>query len=233
MENLTVFRAHVVAPPISPVEIVTLRCHLQEVVRLKQYKENNIINDQQMEWLEKLIHERKNLLLIGSTGSGKTTLLNSLIQAIGNKHRLVILEDTPEIVPANSLSTKLLTRDKVHNSNQEISLQELVRQSLRMRPDRLVLGEVRGAEAKDLLMALATGHPGSLGTIHAETAPQALYRLEMLIQMGAPQWSVTAIRQLIQMSLSHLVVIKKTRSKAMARRDLSLGGSRRVDLSIG
>src|SRR6185437_9764012 len=80
------------------------------------------------------------------------------------------------------------------------------RQSLRMRPFRIVMGEVRGGEAKDLLLALATGHSGSLGTLHASEARQALLRLEMLVQLGAPQWSLQAIRQLIQLSVDGLVV---------------------------
>jgi pilus assembly protein CpaF len=119
---------------------------------------------------------------------------------------VVILEDTDELPRPNSASTKLLTRSLASAELPEITLADLLRQSLRMRPFRIVMGEVRGAEAKDLILALATGHSGSLGTLHASEARQALLRLEMLIQLGAPQWSVQAIRQLIQLSVDVLVV---------------------------
>ena len=80
-----------------------------------------------------------------------------------------------------------------------------------MRPDRIIVGEVRGQEAKDLLQALATGHSGSIGTLHAQSSQQAIYRLEMLIQMGAPQWDLQSIRRLIQMSLDYLIVLNEDR----------------------
>jgi pilus assembly protein CpaF len=100
----------------------------------------------------------------------------------------------------------MLTRGTGSPSLPEVTLSDLVRQSLRMRPSRLIMGEVRGPEAKDLLLALATGHSGSLGTLHASDPRQALLRLEMLVQLGAPQWSVQAVRQLIQLSVDTLVV---------------------------
>ena len=92
-----------------------------------------------------------------------------------------------------------------------IDLTELVRQSLRMRPDRLVVGEVRTGEAKDLILALSTGHRGSMGTLHASNPHQALIRLEMLVQLGAPHWSLQAIRKLIGLSLDGIVCVTKTK----------------------
>ncbi len=162
-------------------------------------------------WFKKLLEDQFNFLIIGPTGSGKTTFLNSLIHEISQDQRLIIIEDTDEIQIQNPLSSKLLARELCPSSLTPVTMSDLVKQSLRMRPDRLVVGEVRSSEAKDLLQALATGHRGSMGTLHAQSAKQALLRLEMLIQMGAPQWSLHSIRQLIQMSLDYLIVLKDNR----------------------
>ena len=156
--------------------------------------------------LRGLIQQQKNILFIGPTGCGKTTVLGACLRELEENDRVVIIEDTDELPRPNSSSAKLLTRPAQSESLHEINLTDLVRQSLRMRPKRLVMGEVRGAEAKDLLLALATGHTGSLGTLHASEPRQALLRLEMLVQLGAPQWNVQAIRQLIQLSVDYLVV---------------------------
>ncbi len=152
------------------------------------------------------IREKKNILFIGPTGSGKTTVLGAVLRELEPNERAVILEDTDELARPNAASTKMLTRPRLSGDLGEVTLTDLVRQSLRMRPMRVILGEVRGPEAKDLLLALATGHSGSLGTLHASDARQALLRLEMLVQLGAPQWSVQTVRQLIQLSVDVLVV---------------------------
>lgn len=173
--------------------------------------------------LEMLVHEKwcapeqahvlrshiksyQNALIIGTTGSGKTSVLGACLKELRANERVVILEDTDELPLPNSASTKLLSRLELDETLPEIDLTDLVKQSLRMRPHRIVVGEVRGAEAKDLLLALATGHRGSFGTLHASDSHQALLRLEMLIQLGAPQWSLTAIRQLLFLSVNVIVV---------------------------
>lgn len=156
--------------------------------------------------LRQLIQERKNVIVIGPTGSGKTSVLGACLKELAPNERTVIIEDTDELPLPNRASTKMLSRPQLSPSLLEVDLAELVKQSLRMRPFRLVVGEVRGAEAKDLLLALATGHSGSWGTLHASDAKQALLRLEMLIQLGAPQWSLQAIRQLLHLSVDALVV---------------------------
>ncbi|MFP5518573.1 MAG: CpaF family protein [Bdellovibrionia bacterium] len=161
--------------------------------------------------LQNLMREKKNILVVGSTGSGKTSLLNAMLQATDKNTRSLIIEDASELKCPNSHSIKLLTRDRTSDGiYSEIDQSELVKRSLRLRPDRIVMGEIRGGEAKDFLMAIATGHRGSLASIHADDPQQALLRLEMLIQMGAPQWALSAIRRLIQLSLDYLVVVKRT-----------------------
>jgi pilus assembly protein CpaF len=156
--------------------------------------------------LQDLLARRQTVLVVGPTGSGKTSVLGACLKELPAQERVVILEDTDELPLPNSASTKLLTRAQASPTLPDVSLTDLVKQSLRMRPFRLAIGEVRGAEAKDLLLALATGHEGSWGTLHASDPRQALLRLEMLIQMGAPQWSLQAIRQLMQLSLNAIVV---------------------------
>ncbi len=109
---------------------------------------------------------------------------------------------------------KLLTREDPQKVHAPITQSDLVRRTLRLRPDRIIMGEIRGEEAKDFLMSLSTGHRGSFGTLHAQSPHQALLRLEMLIQLGAPQWSLQAIRRLIQLSLEFILITEKTSTGA-------------------
>ncbi|RYZ78974.1 MAG: CpaF family protein, partial [Proteobacteria bacterium] len=138
-----------------------------------------------------------------------TSLINALLQTIPSNERAVVIEDTPEIELPNTSSMKLITREDPQGILKSIDQGQLLKHSLRLRPDRIVMGEIRGGEAKDLLMALATGHGGSFGTLHASDARQALIRLEMLIQMGAPQWNLPAVRRLIHLSLDYILVVEK------------------------
>lgn len=205
------FRVHLMTPPISKQTCVTLRRHRESTFRLEELENSGFLNCEQKNFLDEILQDHSNFLIVGPTGSGKTTFLNSLIAHIPPSQRVIVIEDTDEIAIANPLSCKLIAREVCPTTLNKVTMEDLVKQSLRMRPDRLVIGEVRGQEAKDLLQALATGHSGSMGTLHAHSAKQALLRLEMLIQMGAPQWSLHSIRQLIQMSLHYLLVLKEDR----------------------
>lgn len=169
-------------------------------------------SEAELEHLKSLITGKKNFIVIGPTGSGKTTVIKALLKEVNPLERVIILEDTEELKIPNAASTKLLTRFCAQGSVPEITLADLVIQSLRMRPDRLFVGEVRGGEAKDLLMAFATGHAGGGASLHAEDPYSALIRLEMLIQLGAPQWSLTSIRRLISMSVHEIIVCGKSAS---------------------
>ncbi len=186
--------------------LLNLRKPIQKQWSLEILQEKGSINEKQHQLLQEIIDTKKNFFVIGPTGSGKTSFLNACIASIQSCERLILLEDTSELIKPNSLSCKLLTAE---NEIQKYDLGELLRQSLRMRPDRLVLGEVRGAEAKDLLMAFATGHKGCMGSLHAENAQEALLRLEMLIQLGAPDWSLESIRRLIHLSLDYIISVEK------------------------
>lgn len=206
------FRLHMVGPELTGKSTqVCLRRHPKSPWTLSKLKDSDWAQESEFQLLENIISARKNFLVVGGTGSGKTSLLNACLQNIEPNQRAVLIEDTPELTVPNGCSTKLLTRFDAHGILPPIDQQELVRQSLRMRPDRLVMGEIRGTEAKDLLMALSTGHDGSFATLHASSASQALLRLEMLIQLGAPMWSLQAIRNLMKLSLQNIIVVGKTK----------------------
>lgn len=201
------YRIHLARSPLTHCEFhISFRRMGQRCWNFEELIHLDWCTKPQLAILERIIAEKGNTLFIGATGSGKTTILGACLDSLPKNERVVILEDTDEIARPNQASTKLLTRPPLSGTLTEVSLSELVRQSLRMRPSRIVMGEVRGPEAKDLLLALATGHSGSLGTLHANDPRQALLRLEMLIQLGAPQWSTQSIRQLIQLSVEYLVL---------------------------
>lgn len=206
-------RVHIIKPPLSKQPQISLRKHPRESWTLAKLAELNWAPPTTIKAIRQWLKEEKNFLIIGPTGSGKTSVLNACLQELSPQERVVCMEDTDELAPRAGASCKLHTRFDTHNLLKDFNLADLVKQSLRMRPSRLVVGEVRGPEAKDLLLALATGHRGSLGTLHASDPRQALIRLEMLVQLGAGQWDHQAIRQLIKLSVDGLLVVGKSGSK--------------------
>lgn len=159
--------------------------------------------------LKTVLEKKLSFMVVGGTGTGKTTFMSSLLRTLPPNQRCVLLEDTQELNLPNASSLRLLSRRDENGVLKNIEMTDLLRHSLRLRPDRLVMGEIRSVEAKDFLMAISTGHGGSCATLHADSPAQALLRLEMLVQMGAPEWSLQAIRRLLQLSLQIIVVIKK------------------------
>jgi type IV secretion system protein VirB11 len=164
-------------PPVSRAPCFAIRKPAAKVFRLEDYVAERILNPIQAEILRQAVRERRNLLIAGGTSSGKTTLANALLAEIaGFGERVVLIEDTRELQCAAPDCVALRTKSGV------VSLADLVRSTLRLRPDRIIVGEVRGPEALDLLKAWNTGHPGGIATVHANSAHAALYRLEQLIQ---------------------------------------------------
>jgi pilus assembly protein CpaF len=204
------FRVHVADNPCGESgPVICLRRQATQPWTLERLEQAGWCTREQKQQIEGIFSDAANGLVVGSTGCGKTSVLNAFLARLPQKRRVVMIEDTRELVLPNSLSSRLLTRVDPQNVLPEVTQQTLVKQSLRMRPDSIVMGEVRGGEAKDLLMAWATGHSQSWSTLHADSARQALVRLEMLIQLGAPQWSLQAIRQLILLSLKYIVVVER------------------------
>ncbi len=203
-------RVHLIIPPASGDEaVITLRRHPKNPWSFSRLREQEWAREDQLCALSRLVSEKSNFLIIGGTGSGKTSVLNACLAEIPISERALIIEDTSELKAPNAISSKLLSRRDPQGHLKDIDQSDLLKQALRMRPDRIVMGEIRGGEAKDLLMAFATGHRGCMGTLHADNARQALLRLEMLIQIGAPQWNVQAVRSLIWLSLQAVVVVGK------------------------
>lgn len=207
------FRIHLLSSEITKnFHSLTIRRQASSPWTLEKLLKSQWCDEAAMQIIRNWLTENKNFLVIGETGCGKTSVLNACLQALKDNERVVIIEDTAEINSPNTASTKLLSRQDCNGLLPEVSLTDLVKQSLRMRPDRLVVGEVRGGEAKDLLLALSTGHKGSMGTMHANNAQQALLRLEMLVQLGAPHWGLNTIRRLLSLSLDGIIVVGKNHS---------------------
>ncbi len=207
------FRVHISSEPIihGPAHI-SLRRIRSSPWTLEALAQGGFTDERGLSCLRDLVREKSNVLIVGSTGSGKTSAMAACLREIEAQDRVVILEDTDELPLPTKVSTKLLTKNSRSPEDREFGLGDLLKQSLRMRPDRIVMGEVRGAEAKDLLMAFATGHKGCWGTLHAASAREALLRLEMLVQMGAPQWTANTVRSLIHASVDAIIVVGKDRN---------------------
>ncbi|QDU31034.1 Putative conjugal transfer protein [Anatilimnocola aggregata] len=166
--------------------------------------------------LEAAIEGRINLMISGGTGSGKTTMLNILSRYIPANERLVTIEDSAELNLQRKHVVKLETRPKSPEGASEVTQRDLVRNALRMRPDRIILGEVRGGEALDMLQAMNTGHEGSLTTIHANDTRDALSRLEVMVSMSGFDLPVNVVRRYIASAIT--VVVHLARLKGGARR---------------
>lgn len=185
-------RVHaVLSPPAADGASISLRVLRQSAWPLSQLVDVGMCGGEVAEFLEAVVGKRKNLLITGGTGAGKTTLLAGLIDLVEPTQRIVVVEDTPELMPTHSNLVKLVTRKDNADGSGELSMQLLVKQCLRMRPDRIVVGEVRGAEIADLLVAFNTGHAGSAGTLHANSAQAVPGRLMALGAMaGLPRGAV-------------------------------------------
>jgi len=185
-------------PPVVAAPAFAIRKPAVAVFTLDDYVAANIITTRQADFLRDSIVKRRNILVAGGTSTGKTTLLNALLAEVAKtSDRVVLIEDTRELQCRARNLVALRTKDGV------ASLSDLVRSSLRLRPDRIPIGEVRGAEALDLLKAWGTGHPGGIGTIHAGSALGALRRLEQLVQEAV----VTVPRALIAETINVIAVL--------------------------
>ena len=187
-----------VLPPVTRAPTFAIRKRAAGVIPLSHYVGAGVMTLEQAELLRHAVKERWNILIAGGTSTGKTTLANALLQEMaGTGDRVILLEDTVELQCLSDDHVPLRTKPGV------VSMADLVRSTLRLRPDRIVVGEVRGSEALDLLRAWGTGHPGGIATLHAGSAYGALVRLEQLIQ----EVVVTVPRALIAESVDLIVYI--------------------------
>lgn len=181
----TSLRIHaLLAPPSESGTCLSIRVLRQSKTTLNDLVDNRTVTGESAELLRAMIAARTSFLVIGGTGSGKTTLLSALLSEVPDSERLLIIEDTAELRPNHLHSVTLVSRRANAEGTGEITIAQLLRQSLRMRPDRIVVGEIRGAEVVDLLAALNTGHDGGAGTLHANSLNEVPARMEALAALG-------------------------------------------------
>jgi pilus assembly protein CpaF len=172
------------------------------------------LNPPLRDFLARCVQARCNLLVSGGTGSGKTTLLNALSAFISESERVVTVEDAAELRLRQPHVVRLETRPRSLEGRGEVSVRDLVRNALRMRPDRIVVGEVRGAEALDMLSAMSTGHDGSLSTVHAGSPEEAVRRVETLALMADVALPHAAVREQVAGALDLVVHLSRGRDGA-------------------
>jgi pilus assembly protein CpaF len=209
-------RVNVVIPPLSlDGACLTIRRFRRQGFSLEELAANGTLTGDLAGFLARCVGARASVLVSGGTGSGKTTTLNALSGAIPEGERIVTIEDAAELRLRQRHVVRLESRPPNLEGRGEVTIRQLVRNALRMRPDRIVVGEVRGAEALDMLMALNTGHEGSLTTVHANSPGDALRRIETLALMAGVGLPHAAVREQVASAID--VVIHQSRSEEGAR----------------
>ena len=205
-------RVNVIAPPLAiDGPCLTIRKFKKDRLRLEQLVKFGSITPQAKIVLEVIGRVRCNVLISGGTGSGKTTLLNCMTGSIDMEERIITCEDSAELQLQQPHVVRLETRPPNLEGEGEIKMRDLIKNCLRMRPERIIVGEVRGPEAFDLLQAMNTGHDGSMGTLHANSPREAISRLESMIMMGGYALPVRTIREMITGSIDVIVQASRLR----------------------
>ena len=203
-------RLNAIIPPLSlKGPVLTIRKFKEELANIDDFLRTGALTPYMARFLEASVKAKLNIIICGGTGSGKTTLLNVLSSFIGNDERIITIEDAAELKLKQNHVISLETRLTNYEGTGEITIRDLVRNSLRMRPDRIIVGEVRGKEAFDMLQAMNTGHNGSLTTMHANGPIDALNRLETMILMAGMEIPIPAIREYIENAID--IVVQTTR----------------------
>ncbi len=208
-------RVNIIAPPLSvDGTAISIRKFAKRIISLDMMKEQGNVSEQLGEFLKVVGKSRLNVIISGGTGSGKTTLLNAISAFIEDHERVVTIEDAAELKLQQPhivrLETKPVSFDRGVR-NEEVTIRDLVKNALRMRPDRIIVGEVRGAEAFDMMQAMNTGHEGSLSTIHANHPRDCLARLENMINMANLNLPFSSIRQQISSAINLIIQISRMR----------------------
>jgi pilus assembly protein CpaF len=203
-------RVNVIIPPLSlSGPLLTIRKFAKRRLALDDMVRINTLSAESVDYLTRCVAAELNILISGGTGSGKTTLLNALSASIPEADRIVTIEDAAELQLHQRHVLRLEARPKNIEGEGEISIRELLRNSLRMRPDRIIVGEVRSAEALDMLQAMNTGHDGSLSTVHSNSPRDALARIETMVLMAGYDLPVRAIRQQVASALDLIVHLER------------------------
>src|SRR4026209_1239415 len=203
-------RVNAIIPPLSlDGPVLSIRRFGAEPLRMNRLLQNQALTPDMAAMFEMCVNAKLNVLISGGTGAGKTTLLNALSAYIPTDERIVTIEDSAELQMQQPHVVRLETRPPNIEGKGEVSQRDLVKNALRMRPDRIVIGEVRGGEAIDMLQAMNTGHDGSLTTVHANTPRDALSRRETMIQMTGMRLSDRAMRQQVSSAINLVVQVAR------------------------
>jgi pilus assembly protein CpaF len=210
-------RVNAVIPPVAiDGPSLTIRKFSKEKLSFEQLIEYGSMTEQMAEFLQACVVARFNILISGGTGSGKTTLLNMLSGFIPEDERIVTIEDAAELKLHQEHVVRLETKPSNFDGSGEVTIRDLVRNSLRMRPERIVVGEVRGGEALDMLQAMNTGHDGSITTLHANTPRDAISRLETMTLMSGLDLPIRVIREQIASAVD--LIVQQTRLRDGSRK---------------
>lgn len=203
-------RVNAIIPPLAvDGPLVSIRKFARTPIHMARLVELESISSEMAQLLKAIVSARRNVLISGGTGSGKTTLLNALSAFIDDRERIVTIEDSAELQLQQPHVGRLETRPANIEGKGEIAQRDLVRNALRMRPDRIIVGEVRAGEAFDMLQAMNTGHDGSMTTVHANTARDALSRIEQMIGMAGLEISPRSIRQQIAAAINVVLQVER------------------------
>jgi len=204
-------RLHAIIPPASvDGPVVAVRRFTQAVEDLEGLRDAGAADAVAVSILRDAVHDRRNILVSGGTGAGKTTILNLLSREIPPGERVVTVEDAAELRLAGHV-VRLEARPPNPEGAGEITMRQLVRHALRLRPDRIVVGEVRGSEALDMIQAMSTGHDGSMSTVHANGAEEAMWRVESMALSGAERVSEVTVRRQLWSALHVVVHVERRR----------------------
>lgn len=205
-------------PPITPRPTFAIRKRASKIFSLDDLQQQGVISDEGNAFLKDAVLNKQNILVVGGTDSGKTTFANALLKVVAaTTDHVIIIEDTQELQCAADDVDYLRTKDAVK------SLRDLTRDTLRMSPERIVIGEVRGAEALDLLKAWNTGHPGGVSTIHANSAEQGLVRIEQLVQEAG----ILPSKEMIAEAINVLVFMQKIGTQRVVKDIMAVRGVRK------
>ncbi|TXM97914.1 CpaF family protein [Methylobacterium sp. WL64] len=190
---------------------ISIRKFMRRNLTLESLAGRNALSPDMVEVLDRAMRAKQNIVVSGGTGAGKTTLLNALSQKIDSSDRIITIEDAAELQLQQRHVVRLETRPVSAEGTGKVDQRDLVRNALRMRPDRIILGEVRGAESFDMLQAMNTGHDGSLCTVHANSPRDAVMRLENMVMMASGQLSQEAIRRQISSAVNLIIQVERQR----------------------